>query len=211
MNTDVVRIDMSQAEQKLVRILPLATATSRSRSAIKPKTCRCGQVRCLTTCAQVSRREFLNEEVELSTAVKDHKALFFSFMKKSHQITMMMLARLSDEMGREGANRFEAFHANTSPTLTNLAVLMYPKHDEAAPDKVGHNKHTDIGSLTLLLAKQWGLQILSATTGKWEFVTPRPGHAVSVVLFTTRPEISLIKNPRSSTWAIVSTFPPRGI
>ncbi|KAH8165662.1 hypothetical protein CIB48_g2582 [Xylaria polymorpha] len=47
-----------------------------------------------------------------------------------------------------------------------------------APGNVGHNKHTDVGSLTFLLAAQWGLQFLSLTTKRWEFIEPRPGHAI---------------------------------
>ncbi|KAH7371054.1 hypothetical protein BKA66DRAFT_536042 [Pyrenochaeta sp. MPI-SDFR-AT-0127] len=125
-----------------------------------------------------SRREFLNKELELTTPLKDHTEFIFDFIEQAHGCTMMMLEKLSDEMGRKGDDRFEVFHSDAKPSLSNLAVLMYPKHNEAEPDKVGHNKHTDIGSLTFLLPKQWGLQILSTQTGQWEFVTPRPGHAV---------------------------------
>ena len=49
--------------------------------------------------------------------------------------------------------------------------------------------HTDVGTLTLLFAPQWGLQILSpssSATGVWEFVEPRPGHAIINVGDTLR-------------------------
>ena len=127
---------------------------------------------------QISRREYLKKEVELSTSVRGYSDLFFRFMSKAHSITMLMLERLSDEMGLKGSARFETFHQDTRPTLSTLAFLRYPKHDELAADSVGHNQHTDIGSLTFLLAGQWGLQILTPGSNTWAFVQPRPNHAV---------------------------------
>ena len=46
---------------------------------------------------------------------------------------------------------------------------------------VGHNVHTDYGTLTLVFAPQWGLQVLSptgATEKHWEYVEPRPRCAI---------------------------------
>ncbi|KAE9363952.1 Clavaminate synthase-like protein [Stipitochalara longipes BDJ] len=128
---------------------------------------------------KISRREFLNGEVELSTSMRDHTDFLFRFMREAHDLLMIMLERLSDEMGLQGPDRFENHHATPIPSLTNLALLRYPKHDnEYTESSVGHNKHTDIGSLTFLLCKQWGLQILSPDTKTWAFVKPRPLHAV---------------------------------
>ena len=93
----------------------------------------------------------------------------------------MILSRLSSELGLTGASRFEAQHADPGPSLSTLGLLRYPKHEKGAaeaPSNVGHNKHTDVGSLTFLLAAQWGLQYLSLTTKRWEFIEPRPGHAI---------------------------------
>ncbi|PGG97401.1 hypothetical protein AJ79_09213 [Helicocarpus griseus UAMH5409] len=127
---------------------------------------------------KVSRREFLKNEVELSTSIRDRSDTIFRFIREAHGITMMMLERLSNEMDLEASARFESFHADTRPTLSTLAFLRYPKHDGCAPDNVGHNMHTDIGSLTFLLTQQWGLQILSPGSDRWEFVKPRLKHAV---------------------------------
>lgn len=99
-------------------------------------------------------------------------------MRKSHDILMMILERLSNEMGLENSARFETYHVDSGPSLTNLGLLRYPKYDVSASGSVGHNKHTDIGSLTFLFCKQWGLQILSNDTKKWSFVEPRANHAV---------------------------------
>lgn len=59
--------------------------------------------------------------------------------------------------------------------------------DNSNDGHVGQNMHTDIGSLTLLFAQQWGLQVLCPSdtpcpeTGEkfqWRFVEPRAGHAI---------------------------------
>ncbi|KAI8624703.1 Clavaminate synthase-like protein [Xylariaceae sp. FL1651] len=127
---------------------------------------------------KISRREYLNGGTELTTSIKTKSDFFFSFMATAHDTLLMLLGRLSDVMGLEGPERFSTYHEETIPTHTNLALLRYPKHQDAAVNSVGHNKHTDIGSLTLLLCQQWGLQILSPRAEKWAFVEPRVGHAV---------------------------------
>ena len=39
-----------------------------------------------------------------------------------------------------------------------------------------HLAHTDLGSLTFLFTRQWGLQVLGA--GEWKWVEPRAGYAI---------------------------------
>ncbi|WQF81137.1 Putative oxoglutarate/iron-dependent dioxygenase, non-hem dioxygenase domain-containing protein [Colletotrichum destructivum] len=127
-----------------------------------------------------SRREFLKGSSDLTTSVRAQEDSFFSFIKNAHEITLMILSRLSSQLGRTDSARFEAHHADPGPSLSTLGLLRYPKHDRPAgePRNVGHNKHTDVGSLTFLLAAQWGLQYLSLTSRRWEFIEPRPGHAI---------------------------------
>ena len=57
-------------------------------------------------------------------------------------------------------------------------MFRYPTQSEA--DKAcGYNKHTDIGTLTFILCKQWGLQILSPERkDEWQFVKPESGYAI---------------------------------
>ncbi|KAI0481849.1 gibberellin 20-oxidase [Xylaria cf. heliscus] len=133
---------------------------------------------------KLSRREFLKGSSDLTTSVRSQEDYFFSFIKHAHGITLMILSHLSSQLGLTGTSRFEAHHADPGPSLSTLGLLRYPEHDKsvgnttAAPSNVGHNKHTDVGSLTFLLAAQWGLQFLSLTTKRWEFIEPRPGHAI---------------------------------
>lgn len=55
--------------------------------------------------------------------------------------------------------------------------LRYPEQT-IQDNNVGHLQHTDIGSLTLLFVKQWGLQVFSPRKQAWEYVEPKPGHAI---------------------------------
>lgn len=91
----------------------------------------------------------------------------------------MILSRLSSQLGLTGSSRFETYHADPGPSRSTLGILRYPKHDkDTVLTNVGHNKHTDVGTLTFLLAAQWGLQFFSPMTKRWEFIQPRPGHAI---------------------------------
>ncbi|CAE7059196.1 unnamed protein product [Rhizoctonia solani] len=114
----------------------------------------------------------------MPTTVKTHLPLFHDFVSASHFITQMILARLSDAMYLEGSARFENSHRPERPSTTTLVLLHYPENYDNANS--GHNKHTDIGSLTLLFTPQWGLQLLSPVkkSRSWLWVQPRPGHAV---------------------------------
>ncbi|TGO89570.1 hypothetical protein BPOR_0103g00160 [Botrytis porri] len=67
-------------------------------------------------------------------------------------------------------------------SLSTLGILRYSKHEEGTkPTRVGHNKHTDVGTLTFVLARQWGLQFLSPVTKQREFLEPRASHAITNV------------------------------
>ncbi|KAF2122492.1 hypothetical protein BDV96DRAFT_626406 [Lophiotrema nucula] len=127
---------------------------------------------------KISRRECLQGHTELSTSVQTHSTLFFDFMREAHGVLMLILTRLSNKMGLDDSSSFETYHAEPGLSQTNMALLRYPEMDSLNCSHVGHNKHTDLGSLTLLLCQQWGLQILPPEAKTWEFVEPRAKHAV---------------------------------
>jgi isopenicillin N synthase-like dioxygenase len=89
---------------------------------------------------------------------------------------MTILSALSNALQVSNDARFEQQHRDDVDTNTSLVLLRYPKDVTSA--NVGHNKHTDIGSLTLLFSKQRGLQLINPKTNQWEWVDPRPGHAI---------------------------------
>ncbi|KAI0151455.1 2og-Fe oxygenase family protein [Pestalotiopsis sp. NC0098] len=93
-------------------------------------------------------------------------------------VTKTILSALSTGLGLSGAARFENSHRNDRPSTTTMAMMHYIPSDPSVAQKIGHQKHTDISSLTLLYSNQWGLQIRPPRAREFGFVEPRPGCAV---------------------------------
>lgn len=125
---------------------------------------------------QVARDELTEKSSLLPSAVKTQMRLVDDFISKSHLVTMTIMASLSNALHADSSDRFEQHHRDEAESNTTLVLLRYPK--DVSASNVGHNAHTDIGSLTLLFSKQPGLQILSPETHEWEWVAPREGHAI---------------------------------
>lgn len=103
-------------------------------------------------------------------AIQERRALFKHYLECNTYAITVMLSCLSDALGMMGAARFEASHALEAPSETVLAMLSYPTTGTS------HNKHTDMGSLTILFSDEWGLQVMAPQTSAWEFVKPRYAH-----------------------------------
>lgn len=59
-------------------------------------------------------------------------------------------------------------------------MMHYIPHEVAGEKNIGHQKHTDISTLTLLFCEQWGLQIRppgNCGAKEMGFVAPKPGCA----------------------------------
>lgn len=117
------------------------------------------------------------KSLTLPGTVREKLDLFDSFISGSHFITMTILSCLSNILYLKDTSRFEHSHRDNIPSNTTMVLLRYPKQTINGAN-VGHNKHTDIGTLTLLFSEQWGLQVLSPETNSWAFIAPRPGHAI---------------------------------
>lgn len=102
--------------------------------------------------------------------------LFTNFIERSQYVTTTLLSCLSDALGLEGSARFENSHRDGEPTNTTLVMLKYPRNSNST--NIGHNKHTDIGSVTFLFSSQWGLQVVTPEARTWAYVQPRPDHAI---------------------------------
>jgi isopenicillin N synthase-like dioxygenase len=102
--------------------------------------------------------------------------LFDRFISLAHYTLLTILSSLSDALHLDEALRFEQSHREGEPTNTNLVMLSFPKSSDQT--HVGHNNHTDLGTLTLLFSNQWGLQIFAPETKEWTFVQPKANHAV---------------------------------
>lgn len=114
---------------------------------------------------------------QLPQSVKENMVLFDNFISGSHQVVLKLLECLSTGMGLTGAARFENKHHADVPARTTMVLFRYPKQVEEGRG-IGHNMHTDIGSLTLLFCESYGLQVLSPETNEWGFIAPKADHAV---------------------------------
>lgn len=130
--------------------------------------------------SQVSEAEMRRSELNIASGLaRSRSELFFRFISSAREVTILLLGLLSDELGLRGASRLESYHTR-GESLSTMAMFKYPKHDATSSSRsgVGHNPHTDLGTFTLLLARQWGLQVLSPDTESWAFVAPRANHAL---------------------------------
>jgi isopenicillin N synthase-like dioxygenase len=88
----------------------------------------------------------------LPSAAKERSELFGSFIGLSHFVNKTLITSLSDILHLEGGARFEEHHRNDRVSNTTLVLLHYPPQN--LDDAMGHNKHTDIGSIIFLFIKQ---------------------------------------------------------
>jgi isopenicillin N synthase-like dioxygenase len=91
--------------------------------------------------------------------------------------TKAILSALSTGLGLTGEKRFENSHRNDRPSSTTLAMMHYIPSPATAKN-IGHQKHTDISTLTLLYTNEWGLQIRPPGKREFGFVRPIPGTAI---------------------------------
>lgn len=131
---------------------------------------------------KVSRDEIQRGSPKVPSPVKNSGDLQIleNNIGSCNTITKVILSALSTGMNLTGAARFENSHRNDRPSTTTLSMMHYLPANETGQNKLGHQKHTDISSLTLLFSEQWGLQIRPpGTCGAREmgFVAPKPGCA----------------------------------
>jgi isopenicillin N synthase-like dioxygenase len=93
-------------------------------------------------------------------------------------MTHTILERLSDSLSLEGEERYEAYHRADKPSTSTAVLQYYPLTDLPPNTSVGHFTHTDTGSITILFNTDWGLQVYSSQRDAWEYVAPRPQHAI---------------------------------
>ncbi|KAK8070168.1 oxidoreductase- 2OG-Fe(II) oxygenase family [Apiospora phragmitis] len=99
----------------------------------------------------------------------------------------IILSSLSASLSLPGGQRLEDFQGLSRPSPDILRLLKY--HADANTSCQPHVPHTDMGSLTFLFSHTPGLQVLPHGVSKedkiqgqqglpWQYVMPRPGHAV---------------------------------
>ncbi|GLA29453.1 hypothetical protein AnigIFM63604_004555 [Aspergillus niger] len=116
--------------------------------------------------------------------LKVRKGMFESYLEACNQIALRLLICLSPQLGLDKSEALETFHQDKENSNSTLVLLKYPYQEpDLESHQIGHNKHTDIGSITVLFTDQWGLQVLSAADQgqkeeQWKYVEPRRGCAV---------------------------------
>lgn len=114
-----------------------------------------------------------------------HHDLFRRFSDSANQALQAILRELNLGLGRPQAHSLQSYHSIEQPSLSTLAMFRYPMQDSLDVG-VGHNKHTDLGTLTFLLCQSPGLQVLSNNPAGWQYVAPKAQCAVINVGDTLR-------------------------
>jgi hypothetical protein len=113
---------------------------------------------------KVSRLELQSPQQYHTTFTKTHNELFRGFISSVDLALREILCVLSDRCERKTGLRFEDAHREHKVSRSTLALFRYPKQQDTDMGS-GHNKHTDLGTLTFLLCQQFGLQVLCPATG----------------------------------------------
>ncbi|UKZ96569.1 uncharacterized protein TrAFT101_011351 [Trichoderma asperellum] len=128
---------------------------------------------------KVSHKGIKAPEASVPAAIQSERALFEAYLTRANSIARQLLSALSTASGLPPAERFENFHQTSEDSNSVLVLLRYPYVPPAEQSKtVGHNKHTDIGSITVLFTDQWGLQVMAADSQQWQWVAPRRNCAI---------------------------------
>ena len=96
-------------------------------------------------------------------------------MRTYQKIGQIILQRLTEAL--ELNDEILLAHAKDKPSMTSLSFLRYPPQQPQS-SQVGHIPHTDIGSLTILLTGQKGLQVVDPECQKWVFIEPKAGQLI---------------------------------
>ncbi|KAK0384856.1 hypothetical protein NLU13_7334 [Sarocladium strictum] len=93
------------------------------------------------------------------------------YITTCQQVVTALLSCYTSALSLSGASELEQHHVHKNASETILALLSYP-------GQLTHQKHTDLGSLTILFSDQWGLQAVAPSSGEWEWIEPREDDAV---------------------------------
>ena len=89
----------------------------------------------------------------------------------------VILHALSSSLELQPEESIQKVHRTELPSPDLIRLLKYhaQPHSERGSS---HVPHTDLGSLSFLFTKQYGLQILGSKSQEWEYVQPRAGYAI---------------------------------
>jgi isopenicillin N synthase-like dioxygenase len=108
--------------------------------------------------------------------LNDRFQLLQRFSSASYPAVHDMLTCLSDALNLANDERFENTHRDGKPSRTGLKLVYEPWKSKVTD--VVDNKHTDMGTLTMVFCEQWGIEIEMPETKDWASVAPKEGHAL---------------------------------
>lgn len=120
------------------------------------------------------RDDFLKGDEFLPRGLTKDMELFRRDLNYSHDVTRTILSCLSDLL--HPYTRFEDFHRSDEASQSSIIYFRYMKQTKQEQEKqsgVGHNMHTDLGTLTLLYTENWGLQVYNQENNSWNYVAPK--------------------------------------
>ena len=129
---------------------------------------------------KISRDEIQRESPHIPRNIKNSSDLkvIENAISGNNIMGKAILAALSTAFGLTGGARFENLHRNHRPSTSTLSMMHYIPSHPVKDGNVGHQKHTDISSLTVLFTEQWGLQIRPPGSKEFGFVEPKKGQAI---------------------------------
>ncbi|KGQ06857.1 Gibberellin 20 oxidase 1-B [Beauveria bassiana D1-5] len=107
-------------------------------------------------------------------------------MEALHLAGQIILGAISAALNLPPESDLCLRHRIGQQSTSTFGMLHYPKLSVNDAANAGRIAHTDEGTLTILFASDYGLQIQNPSTRRWEFVEPRTEHAVINVGDTLR-------------------------
>jgi isopenicillin N synthase-like dioxygenase len=92
-------------------------------------------------------------EYNYSELVNRNREILKDFIDINQSIRITVLSSISSALGLLDMERFEKSHGSNTLTNSMIAFNKHPKHNSTDPD-LGHNTHTDFGSIAVLYAPQ---------------------------------------------------------
>jgi isopenicillin N synthase-like dioxygenase len=127
----------------------------------------------------ISKDELLHQRImpysELGVFNEKTAESMRTFTFSSHSILVKILQILSQHFALNGDNYLPNLHAMEKVSEDHLRLV---KYSYSQPGDIMLERHTDFGSLTLLITHERGLQILDETTKAWLWVEPKQGAAI---------------------------------
>lgn len=134
---------------------------------------------------KASRDSLRWDHSKLTPIIAQNHDLFKRFVNSADRALQTILRELDLGLPSPPSHSFQSYHSADQTSLSTLAMFRYPKQDSLDAG-VGHNKHTDLGTLTFLLCQTPGLQVLTNSAAGWQYVPPHKTCAIINVGDTLR-------------------------